>query len=78
MSQSNVTKSGKTQIIHLPETVAFPDHVKKVEIITHGNARVIRPAGGTWAEFFAGPRLDDDFLSDRKPPLPRTYVSLEP
>lgn len=71
MRRSNVTKSGKTQIIRLPEAVAFPDHVKKVEIMAKGSARVIRPAGGTWAEFFAGPRMDDDFLSERMQPLPQ-------
>lgn len=52
----------------LPDAVAFPGHVRNVEIIAAGNDRVILPAGGTWADFFAGPRLDDDFLNDRKQP----------
>jgi antitoxin VapB len=71
MSQSTVFKSNKTQAVRLPKAVALPEHVKKVEIIARGNTRVILPAGGTWADFFAGPRLDDDFLSDRKQPLPQ-------
>lgn len=64
-------KSNKTQAVRLPKAVALPEHVKAVEIIAQGNARLILPAGGSWAEFFAGPRLDDDFLSDRNRPLPQ-------
>ncbi len=71
MSHSTVFKSNKTQAVRLPKAVALPDHVKKVEIIAQGNTRVIVPAGGTWADFFAGPRLDDDFLNERHQPLPQ-------
>ncbi|WP_374333206.1 type II toxin-antitoxin system VapB family antitoxin [Aestuariivirga sp.] len=71
MSQSTVFKSNKTQAVRLPKAVALPEHVKKVEIIARGNARVILPAGGTWDDFFAGPRLDDDFLTERNQPLPQ-------
>jgi antitoxin VapB len=71
MCQSTVFKSNKTQAVRLPKAVALPDHVKKVEIIAKGNTRVIVPAGGSWAEFFDGPRLDDDFLSERNQPLPQ-------
>ena len=71
MSRSTVFKSNKTQAVRLPKAVAFPENVKKVEIIAKGSARVILPAGGTWADFFAGPRLDDDFLEQRNQPLPQ-------
>ena len=71
MSRSSVFKSNQTQAVRLPKAVALPEHVKKVEVIVRGNARVILPAGGTWADFFAGPRLDDDFLSVRNQPLPQ-------
>ena len=71
MSHSTVFKSNKTQAVRLPKAVALPDHVKKVEIIAQGNARLILPAGGTWPAFFAGPRIDDDFLSGRNQPLPQ-------
>jgi antitoxin VapB len=72
MTQSTVFKSNKTQAVRLPKAVALPDHVKRVEIIKQGAARIILPAGGSWAQFFAGPRLDKDFLNDRKQPLPQT------
>ena len=71
MSQSTVFKSNKTQAVRLPKAVALPEHVKKVEIIAQGNTRVILPAGGTWSDFFAGPNLDEDFLSERNQPLPQ-------
>lgn len=71
MTLSTIFKSGKTQAVQLPKAVALPEHVKKVEIIAQGNARVILPAGGTWAEFFDGPRLDADFLYDRNRPAPQ-------
>jgi antitoxin VapB len=71
MSTSTVFKSNKTQAVRLPKAVALPEHVKKVAIITQGSARLILPAGGTWADFFAGPRLDDNFLSERNQPLPQ-------
>ena len=71
MTQSTVFKSNKSQAVRLPKAVALPDHVKKVDIIRQGNARVILPAGGSWKEFFDGPRLDDDFLENRNQPLPQ-------
>ena len=71
MTQSNVFKSNKTQAIRLSKAVALPDHVKRVNIIRKGNARLIVPAGKSWEDFFAGPRIDDDFLDDRKQPAPQ-------
>jgi antitoxin VapB len=71
MTHSTVFKSNKTQAVRLPKAVALPDHVTRVNIIRQGNKRLIVPAGGTWADFFAGPRLDDDFLSDRNQPAPQ-------
>ncbi len=65
MTRSSVFKSNKIQAVWLPKPVALPEHVKRVEIIRRGTARIIVPAGGGWAEFFAGARLDADFLSGR-------------
>ena len=71
MTQSSVFKSNKTQAVRLPKPVALPEHVKRVEVIRRGTARMIIPAGGGWAEFFASARLDADFLIDRAQPLPQ-------
>lgn len=68
MTQSTVFKNNKTQAVRLPKSVAFPDHIKKVNIIPHGNGLLIVPIAGSWEEFFNGPRLDDDF---QRPPQPQ-------
>jgi antitoxin VapB len=71
MPQSTVFKSNKTQAVRLPKAVALPEHVKKVDIVKQGSGRLILPAGGNWENFFDGPRLDADFLSDRAQPAPQ-------
>jgi antitoxin VapB len=71
MTRTTVFKSNKTQAIRLPKDVALPDHVRQVDIIKQGRARVIVPAGGSWTMFFEGPRIDADFLYDRRQPVPQ-------
>lgn len=65
MSQSTVFKTNKTQAVRLPKAVAFPDHVKKVEITKQGDALLITPIKSSWDEFFSTPGVDEDFLKDR-------------
>lgn len=76
MAQSTVFKSNKSQALRLPKAVALPEHVKRVEIIKQGSARLVLPAGGGWDAFFGGPRLDADFLDDRAQPAPQARKSL--
>ena len=71
MSQSTVFKSNKSQAVRMPKAVALPEHVKRVDIIKQGSGRLVIPAGGSWDAFFDGPRLDDDFLTDRAQPAPQ-------
>ncbi|HUR43396.1 MAG TPA: type II toxin-antitoxin system VapB family antitoxin [Aestuariivirga sp.] len=71
MSHSSVFKSNKSQAVRLPKAVALPEHVKRVDIIRQGSGRLVLPAGKSWDSFFSGPRLDDDFLSDRVQPEPQ-------
>ena len=68
---STVFKSNKSQAVRLPKAVALPEHVKRVDIIKQGSGRLVVPAGGSWDAFFDGPRLDDDFLTDRAQPAPQ-------
>ena len=77
MTQSVIFKSGKCQAVRLPKAMAFPEHVKKVDIIIQGNARLIVPAGGSWATFFDNLRLDEDFLEDRQQSLPQIRDELK-
>ena len=40
--------------VRLPKSVAFPDDVRKVDVIVLGNARLLAPAGEAWATWFDG------------------------
>ena len=73
MPQSTVFKNNKSQAIRLPKAVAFPEHVKKVEITKQGDALLITPIAPTssWEEFFSTPGVDEDFLKDREQGLPQ-------
>ncbi|MGQ0486272.1 MAG: AbrB/MazE/SpoVT family DNA-binding domain-containing protein [Hyphomicrobiales bacterium] len=51
--------------------IVLTNVVKRVDIIRHGTGRLIVPAGESWEAFFAGPRLDADFLAERAQPLPQ-------
>jgi len=70
MKSANTTvfKSNQTQAVRLPKAVAFPESIKKVEIVAVGNTRIITPAGESWDYWFDEPGVSDDFMADREPP----------
>jgi len=58
--------NNRTQAVRLPLDVRLPEGVHKVEIRVKGQGRIIAPIGQTWDSFFLdGPRVSDDFLSER-------------
>ena len=66
MSIGTVFVNNRTQAVRLPLDVRFPEGVHKVEIRVKGQERIIAPLGQTWDSFFLdGPRVTDDFLSER-------------
>jgi len=66
MSIDTVFVNNRTQAVRLPLDVRFPEGVHKVEIRVRGQERIIAPIGQTWDSFFLdGPRVSDDFLSER-------------
>lgn len=69
MTQSTVFKTNKTQAVRLPKALAFPDSVKKVNIIPHGEGLLILPVKNTWEEFFSSPGIGDDFKRLPQPPM---------
>jgi antitoxin VapB len=71
MTDASIFKSNKSQAVRLPKSVALPEHVRKVQVIKQGQSRLLVPAGGSWAQFFASDPIDADFLSDRKQPVPQ-------
>lgn len=71
MASSTVFISNRSQAVRLPKAVAFPDGVHQVDILKIGRSRVIVPQGKRWDDLFvSGPRVTDDFMSEREqPPL---------
>lgn len=67
-AKTKVFKSNKTQAVRLPRTVAFDESVTEVEIVVVGNTRIITPAGESWDQWFDGPGISDDFMSNREQP----------
>lgn len=68
MTRSTVFYSNRTQAVRIPKALAFPDHIKKVEVLAVGNALVIYPQGATWRTFFEGDRATSDFMATRDQP----------
>lgn len=69
MTSSTVFTSNRSQAVRLPKAVAFPEGVHQVDILKIGRSRVIVPKGGRWDDLFQnGPRVSDDFLSEREQP----------
>jgi antitoxin VapB len=66
MSVGTVFVNNRTQAVRLPVDVRLPEGVHKVEIRVKGHERILAPIGQTWDSFFLdGPRVSDDFLSER-------------
>ncbi len=78
MKSANTTvfKSNQTQAVRLPKAVAFPESIKKVEIVAVGNTRIITPIGESWDYWFDGPGVSDDFMVDRDQPEDQQRESL--
>lgn len=71
MASSARTKlfmSNRTQAVRLPKSVAFSDSVTEVDIVAVGESRLLTPAGASWAAWFEGPGVSDDFLPLREQP----------
>jgi antitoxin VapB len=68
-ARSKVFVSNRSQAVRLPKAVAFPEGVHEVEVVKVGNSRIITPVGQGWTDFFEnGPRVSDDFMTERVQP----------
>ena len=65
---TKIFKSNRSQVVRLPKNVAFPESVKEVEITAIGNKRIIAPADQSWDEWFEGPGVSSDFMTNRCQP----------
>nr|WP_315249854.1 type II toxin-antitoxin system VapB family antitoxin [uncultured Duganella sp.] len=68
MEQGAIFQSNRSQAIRLPKAVAFPDDVKRVDVVVLGKARIITPAGASWESWFDSPGATADFMVDREQP----------
>ncbi len=76
MTSSTIFTSNRSQAVRLPKAVAFPDDVHQVDILKVGAARLIVPRDRRWDDLFEnGPRLSDDFSSERDQPTIEERVS---
>ena len=66
--KTKIFKSNRSQAVRLPKEVAFPESVKDVEITAIGNMRMISPVSQSWDEWFNGPGVSSDFMTERKQP----------
>ena len=76
MNQGSVFKSNRSQAVRLPKNVAFPDNVRKVDVVVLGNARLLTPAGESWITWFDGPGVTGDFMVERDQPADQERSSL--
>ncbi len=66
MIASTVFTNNRSQAVRLPADMRFPDRVKKVEVRSVGQERIIAAADSAWDSFFInGPTVIDDFMSER-------------
>lgn len=68
MEQGAIFQSNRSQAIRLPKAVAFPENVKRVDVVVVGRTRIITPAGESWESWFDSPAVSADFMTDREQP----------
>ena len=68
MVTAAVFKSNKSQAVRLPKSVALPDDIRRVDVIAVGSTRIITPEGASWAEWFDGAEVSEDFMAARDQP----------
>jgi len=68
IAHTKVFKSNKSQAVRLPKPVALPESIKEVDIVAVGNSRLITPAGSSWDNWFDGPGVSEDFMTEREQP----------
>ena len=70
MEKASVSRNDKNQTIKPPKSAALPDDVQCVDVVAVavGRNRIITPEGRTWEEWFDGPGVSDDFMTERNQP----------
>ncbi|MBE0506827.1 MAG: antitoxin [Marinospirillum sp.] len=76
MEQAAVFKSNQSQAVRLPKAAAFPEEVKRVDVVVMGRTRIMAPAGEIWNSWFDGDGVSPDFMTDREQPEQQVRSSL--
>lgn len=69
--QGSVFQANRTQAVRLPKAAAFPDDVKRVDVVVIGQTRILTPAGGSldaWFDTLDALGVPEDFMTDREQP----------
>lgn len=67
-AHTKIFKSNRSQAVRLPKSVALPESIQEVDIVAIGNTRIITPAGNSWDNWFDGPGVSEDFMTEREQP----------
>lgn len=65
MERTTLFMSNRCQVVCLPESVAMPSNVKRVNVAAVGRTRIITPAKATWDSWFDGDDVTPDFMTER-------------
>ena len=68
MEEGSIFMSRGSQAMRLPNAVAFPDTVRKVDVVVLGNSRLLFPADEAWETWFDSPGVSADFMIERDQP----------
>jgi antitoxin VapB len=68
VERGSVFMTNRTQATRLPKSMRLPDGVTSVDIVRRGRAWIIVPSNESWAEWFEGETVSDDFMVERGQP----------
>ncbi|MDO5073959.1 MAG: type II toxin-antitoxin system VapB family antitoxin [Neisseria animaloris] len=66
--QASIFKNNTNQAVRLPKQAAFPDSVKKVDVVIVGRSRVLIPENDVWDTWFDTVEVPPDFMESREQP----------
>ncbi|WP_414041094.1 type II toxin-antitoxin system VapB family antitoxin [Acidithiobacillus sp. M4-SHS-6] len=68
MEQATIFQINRSQAVRLPKSIAFPEDVKRVDVVALGRMRILVPAGESWDSWFNGEGVSADFMDNREQP----------
>lgn len=75
MVKASVFKSKKSEALRSPKSAALTDGSQRVDVIAVGTAKNFAPENMSWAEWFDGTSIIDDFMAERNQPAEQSRDS---